>query len=162
MAHLYVFWNEIWPWHIGLRWAIVALWATCLKAALPKDTTTKVGWPSRFPAVQLCSCSSCGFYPQEWSNFQEGLLTRKMPPMGNSPVQDCVLCDKIPWWHLIVVNIDCSKYQIIDGKQEICHNLATKAKRRKALFLWGMLSQRKVKVDDMRLLRCNASKKISS
>ena len=29
MAHLYVFLNEIWPWHIGLRWAIVALWATC-------------------------------------------------------------------------------------------------------------------------------------
>ena len=29
MAHLYLFWNEIWPWHIGLRWAIVALWATC-------------------------------------------------------------------------------------------------------------------------------------
>ena len=29
MAHLYVFWNEIWPWHIGLRWAIVAFWATC-------------------------------------------------------------------------------------------------------------------------------------
>ena len=27
--HLYVFWNEIWTWHIGLRWAIVALWATC-------------------------------------------------------------------------------------------------------------------------------------
>ena len=24
-----IFWNEIWPWHIGLRWAIVALWATC-------------------------------------------------------------------------------------------------------------------------------------
>ena len=31
MAHLYVFWNEIWPLHIGLRWAIVALWATCLE-----------------------------------------------------------------------------------------------------------------------------------
>ena len=30
MAHLYVFGNKIWPWHIGLRWAIVALWATCL------------------------------------------------------------------------------------------------------------------------------------
>ena len=30
MANLYVFWNEIWPWHIGLRWVIVALWATCL------------------------------------------------------------------------------------------------------------------------------------
>ena len=30
MAHLYVFFlNEIWPWHIGLRWVIVALWATC-------------------------------------------------------------------------------------------------------------------------------------
>ena len=25
------FWNEIWPWHIGFRWAIVALWATCFK-----------------------------------------------------------------------------------------------------------------------------------
>ena len=46
MAHLYVFWNEIWPWHIGLRWAIVALWATCSKiwtvwfchtARCPKD-----------------------------------------------------------------------------------------------------------------------------
>ena len=24
------FWNEIWPWHIGLRWGIVALWATCI------------------------------------------------------------------------------------------------------------------------------------
>ena len=32
MAHLYVFWNEIWPWHIGLRWAIVALWATCFSS----------------------------------------------------------------------------------------------------------------------------------
>ena len=31
MAYLYVFLNEIWPWHIGLRWAIVALWATCIK-----------------------------------------------------------------------------------------------------------------------------------
>ena len=30
MAHLYVFWNEIWPWHIGLRRAIVALWAICV------------------------------------------------------------------------------------------------------------------------------------
>ena len=29
LAHLYVFWNEIWSWHIELRWAIVALWATC-------------------------------------------------------------------------------------------------------------------------------------
>ena len=27
---IYMFFlNEIWPWHIGLRWAIVALWATC-------------------------------------------------------------------------------------------------------------------------------------
>ena len=25
------YWKDhIWPWHIGLRWAIVALWATCL------------------------------------------------------------------------------------------------------------------------------------
>ena len=31
MAHLYVvfYLNEIWPWHIGLRWAIVALWVIC-------------------------------------------------------------------------------------------------------------------------------------
>ena len=25
----WIFWNEIWPWHIWHRWAIVALWATC-------------------------------------------------------------------------------------------------------------------------------------
>ena len=31
MAHLYVFWNEFWPWHIGLRWVIIAFWATCFK-----------------------------------------------------------------------------------------------------------------------------------
>ena len=30
----WIFWNEIWPWHIGLRWAIVALWATCLCVTL--------------------------------------------------------------------------------------------------------------------------------
>ena len=34
MAHLYVFGNEIWPWHIGLRWAIVALWDTCFYSIL--------------------------------------------------------------------------------------------------------------------------------
>ena len=33
---IYMFFlNEIWPWHIGLRWAIVALWATCLNKILP-------------------------------------------------------------------------------------------------------------------------------
>ena len=36
MAHLYVFWNEIWPWHIGLRWAIIALWATCFRVGPKK------------------------------------------------------------------------------------------------------------------------------
>ena len=29
LGWVWIFWNEIWPWHIGLRWAIVALWATC-------------------------------------------------------------------------------------------------------------------------------------
>ena len=29
MTHLYVFLKWDLPWHIGLRWAIVALWATC-------------------------------------------------------------------------------------------------------------------------------------
>ena len=28
MAHLYVFLNEIWPWHIGLRWAMVSVSVT--------------------------------------------------------------------------------------------------------------------------------------
>ena len=31
LGWVWIFWNEIWPWHIGLRWAIVALWATCLQ-----------------------------------------------------------------------------------------------------------------------------------
>ena len=37
MANLYVFWNEIWPWQIGLRWAIIALWATCFIYYLEGD-----------------------------------------------------------------------------------------------------------------------------
>ena len=29
------FWKDkIWPWHIGLRWAIVALWATCFRCEI--------------------------------------------------------------------------------------------------------------------------------
>ena len=32
LGWVWIFLNEIWPWHIGLRWAIVALWATCLLA----------------------------------------------------------------------------------------------------------------------------------
>ena len=28
------FWNEIWPWHIGLMWAIIALWDTCYLLSL--------------------------------------------------------------------------------------------------------------------------------
>ena len=99
--------------------------------ALPNDITTKVGWPSRFPVVQLCRRPGCGFYPPEWSNFQEG-CDSKMPPMGNSPFQDRVLCD-----HTLMTL--CSKYQIIDGKQEICHKTASKSWRRffKALFSWS-------------------------
>ena len=30
LGWVWIFLNEICPWHIGLRWAIVALWATCL------------------------------------------------------------------------------------------------------------------------------------
>ena len=29
-----LFLNKIWPWHIGLRWALVAFWATCLNMTL--------------------------------------------------------------------------------------------------------------------------------
>ena len=29
LGWVWIFLNEICPWHIGLRWAIVALWATC-------------------------------------------------------------------------------------------------------------------------------------
>ena len=35
LGWVWIFWNEIWPWHIGLRWAIVALWATCLFTRVP-------------------------------------------------------------------------------------------------------------------------------
>ena len=34
MAHLYVFWNAIWPWHIGLSRAIVDLLATCFSYSI--------------------------------------------------------------------------------------------------------------------------------
>ena len=53
MAHLYVFWNEIWPWHIGLRWGIVALWATCLCPQLRRSWGGIVFWGC------ACVCSWC-------------------------------------------------------------------------------------------------------
>ena len=44
---IYMFFlNEIWPWHIGLRWAIVALWATCFYLRWEK-------WKLRFIATSL-------------------------------------------------------------------------------------------------------------
>ena len=59
MAHLYVFWNEIWPWHIGLRWAIVALWATCL-FPWHYDCTDTI-WPVNF----------VGSVPTKWAPSSE-------------------------------------------------------------------------------------------
>ena len=38
LGWVWIFWNEIWPWHIGLRWAIVALWATCYFIETVGDT----------------------------------------------------------------------------------------------------------------------------
>ena len=35
LGWVWIFLNEIWPWHIGLRWAIVALWATCFVCHYP-------------------------------------------------------------------------------------------------------------------------------
>ena len=49
MAHLCVFLNEIWPWHIGLRWAIVALWATCFAYS--------VSFVSQYIPQQFCFSS---------------------------------------------------------------------------------------------------------
>ena len=42
---LLFFLNEIWPWHTGLRWAIVALWATCLNNLLVRFSRTASNWP---------------------------------------------------------------------------------------------------------------------
>ena len=53
LAHLYVFWNEIWPWHIGLRWAIVALWATCF--AKPSMDFIQLWRDDRALSKILCS-----------------------------------------------------------------------------------------------------------
>ena len=47
---IYVFFlNEIWPWHIGLRWAIVALWATCFAYS--------VSFVSQYIPQQFCFSS---------------------------------------------------------------------------------------------------------
>ena len=56
MAHLYVFWSEIWPWHIGLRWVIVALWATCFLI-----------WQN---------CTEVGFRPWKYNNFCSCFVSR--------------------------------------------------------------------------------------
>ena len=56
MAHLYVFLNEIWPWHIGLRWAIVALWATCwINWVLAHLSRRLTRWAYSIPMVRCQS-----------------------------------------------------------------------------------------------------------
>ena len=47
------FWNEIWPWHIGLRWAIVALWASCFvtKGQVTPKSIVQSGWNSNLPEI---------------------------------------------------------------------------------------------------------------
>ena len=73
MAHLYVSWNEIWPWHIGLRWAIVALWATCFLLSLcvprykPATKTTRKLW-CKASNTPLKSFICVLFY---WRSFDE-------------------------------------------------------------------------------------------
>ena len=37
LGWVWIFWNEIWPWHIGLRWVIVALWATCCSIPIQRS-----------------------------------------------------------------------------------------------------------------------------
>ena len=63
MAHLYLFWNEIWPWHIGLRWAIVALWATCL-SSLP------------ISVLRILDTEANKFYDRNHQLYDAALLTR--------------------------------------------------------------------------------------
>ena len=55
-----IFWNEIWPWHIGLRWAIVALWVTCSETIVIYD-------------LKLAT--------DDWSD-KTFLLTSKLCPLG--------------------------------------------------------------------------------
>ena len=86
MAH--VFWNEIWPWHIGLRWAIVALWSTCFCLIKLKCVSVKVmllSWcPDHHPhhckgltTQQLCLCWEI-YTPSHRRNYNWGFVLRKL------------------------------------------------------------------------------------
>ena len=56
LGWVWIFWNEIWPWHIGLRWASVAVWATCLKflKALQEDTGNNFSYLVSMNIVNIC------------------------------------------------------------------------------------------------------------
>ena len=75
MAHLYIFWSEIWPWHIGHRWAIVALWATCFyfSFALFSDSThAGFYWHSPIQCVVLFQNANlliCTSWTEPWQPY---------------------------------------------------------------------------------------------
>ena len=100
MAHLYVFWNEIWPWHIGLRWAIVALWATCFKPATsdqndktfqppcdktikmtvrPAKTQMSLGIRPVWPESSLSAWRKLGSLATHWAHSEDSDQTGCMP-----------------------------------------------------------------------------------
>ena len=72
MAYLFIcccFLNEIWPWHIGLRWAIVAFWATCWKRRITyailiikwRTYDAKCAFTLFCSRISRCFClSNCG------------------------------------------------------------------------------------------------------
>ena len=62
MAHLYVvvFFNEIRPWHIGLRWAILALWASCLNKGI------RSFWNQPNSSISRLSKLSLDFFDVDW------------------------------------------------------------------------------------------------
>ena len=65
-----LFLNKIWPWHIGLRWVIIALWATCLmfirgKRVAPLDLIFRLD--GDFSTIFLLSRKIRHYWPNLYS-----------------------------------------------------------------------------------------------
>ena len=53
---------------------------------LPKEPITKGGWPLSFSTISFCRQPRGGFYPLEWSWFEEGVVYSQKPPTRKSLV----------------------------------------------------------------------------
>ena len=69
-------------WHsqllVNIAWPQGLLSLESSATSLPKEPTFMGDWPFRFSSIQFCNHPKGGFYPLEWSRFEEGVVLPKI------------------------------------------------------------------------------------